>query len=82
MHETNLADWDHLPNGDLEVLPLASFEAGAAAGLVLLRLEILVGPGQLGTAQISIPSDRAAELGKVLSWLALRSTTSTPEQSA
>lgn len=70
--ETDTSDWDHWPNGEIETLPLAAWATAAEPGVVLLRLEILIETGQIGTAQVRLPAQEATALAESLAWMAGR----------
>ena len=71
MIESNTDDWDRLPNGDIEICPVATWETAAAPNTVLLRLQVLQ-DGQIGSAQLALPAMEAAELARSLAWMAER----------
>ena len=76
MIETDMSDWDRLPSGEIETLPMAGWATAATRSVVLLRVEILTEEGQIGTAQLTIPPEEAFELGRSLQWWAERSQAS------
>lgn len=76
MYETDIGEWECLPNGNIQTDPLVGFEVAAAPRLVLLRLEILTETGQIGYAQLRIPADQANELAQALQQKAATATTS------
>lgn len=78
MIETDMADWDRLPNGEIEIEHVAGWAVGASPRNVLLRLEILMATGQIGYAQLKIPADQAADLAKALAERATRALASEP----
>jgi hypothetical protein len=66
MNETDMSDWDRLPNGEIETSPVAGWEVGAFPMNVMLRLEILMEDGRIGTAQLHMPADQAIGLAEAL----------------
>ena len=69
---TDVGHWDRLPSGEIEIEQLAGFEVAAGPRTVLLRLEIVVGIGQIGTAQLSLPPEEAILLAEYLTERARR----------
>lgn len=66
MHETDVSHWDRLPNGDIETAPIAGWETACFPLNVMLRFEILMEDGRIGTAQMHLPANQAVGLAEAL----------------
>lgn len=66
MNETDLSEWDRLPNGNIETSPVVGWAVAAFPLNVMLRLEMLMEDGRIGSVQVHIPAPRVAELTEAL----------------
>jgi hypothetical protein len=66
MTESDMGDWDRLSTGEIETAPVVGWAVAAMPLNVMLRLEILMETGQIGSAQVHIPANQVPELAEAL----------------